>query len=198
MKSRAKLAAFRILALREEFSNKEISDAIALINGGFLSTGADSTSDRSPQSVSRRSVVPRHESPVMKDLFERDPVRYRLLREIDVSIRSGRILPRLQDIRRIGTSIGKNFHAGKSKREAIPRLMAWLMELPTAKIEEMYNAWKHEHESDSGTGDGYQDLARFLIDRGGNRPSTVNSVRQSRNHGKSSSVFEGGDPPIPQ
>lgn len=181
-KSRAKLAAYKILALREEFSEKEISEAITLIDGGTVSSISASVSIRSRKpgkSQSRNRDMSQTESRVVTDLRGKDDTRYHILREIDLSIRSGSLLPTMEDIRKVGKSIGKDFDAGKSKRDAIPRLMARLVELPVPRLEDFHKAWRNEGGSHPGSHSDYQDLAEFLIGGAGRLPPAGIAAHES-------------------
>ena len=165
MTTKTKLAALRILALREEFSERELRNALSLAKelSGVLALGA-TQKGASAQSVrAHTSTLSGSKSRIVTELRERDPDRYSILSNIDHSIRLGSILPRMSDIRRVGCSIDKGFVSGKSKKDAIPRLMETLAKLSVSELEHAYETWKRERPSHNGRSTEYDELAEFLI-----------------------------------
>ena len=165
MTSKTRLAALRILALREEFSAEELRDALSL--AGEWSTVLASKAQRGgiSQSVERgpNPAISESESRVVTKLRERDPERYSILSKIDRAIRLGSMLPRMAEIQRAGSSLDKGFNSGKSKGVAIPRLMAKLAGLPIGELESLYQTWKQEMRSDRRPNTEYDELAEFLV-----------------------------------
>ena len=165
MTSRTRLAALRILALREEFNVKELRDALSLAGEWSVILGSRIQRSSTSPSMERASKPPlsTSQSRVVKKLQNRDPKRYLILSKVDHAVRVGDILPRLSDIQRAGFSLDKGFGNGKSKRVAIPRLMASLTALPVEEIERLYESWKREMRSERRPNAEYDDLAEFLI-----------------------------------
>lgn len=165
MRSRVRLAAFRILALREEFTARELSNALSLLNKWSF------TLDRMQKKPSRSAKAPQAnptqfsqiESRIVTELRERDPERYAILSKIDQSIRLGAILPRLSDIRRAGCSLDKKFNSGRSKKDAVPRLMTMLAAIPVKDLEIVFQKWRLEAPSTREIDTEYDELAEFLI-----------------------------------
>ena len=165
MKSKTRLAALRILALREEFSVEELRGALSLA-GEWSSTVAPMAKRHETSPGAERtpsSAITESESRVVTELRDRDPERYSILSKIDRAMRLGRMLPRMSDIQRAGSSLDKEFDGGKSKGVAIPRLMAKLAGLPLGELERVYQAWKQGTRSDRRPNTEYDDLAEFLI-----------------------------------
>ena len=166
MTTKSKLAALRILALREEFSERELRVALSLAEGlsGVWAHQGEKQKRASAQSVrAHTTTLTGSKSRVVTELRERDPDRYSILSTIDHSIRLGSILPRMSDIRRVGCSINKGFVSGKSKKDAIPRLMETLAKLSVPELEHAYETWKREMPSHKGRNTEYDELAEFLI-----------------------------------
>ena len=165
MTSKARLAALQILTLREEFSAKELRDALILAGEWSAVLTSKARRDETLQNVRRgpNSTIAKSESRVVIELRERDPERYSILSKIDRAIRLGQMLPRVADIQRAGSSLDKGFISGKSKGTAIPRLMAKLAELPVAELENLYQTWKQEMRSELRRDTEYDDLAEFLV-----------------------------------
>ena len=165
MTTRTKLAALQILTLREEFSKRELRDALALANelAVVLTSGTKQKGKSAHSPRTHTSNLSGSESRVVAELRERDPHRYSILSKIDQSMRLGIILPRMSDIRRVGYSFDKKFVGGKSKRDAIPRLMETLSKLPISELEHAYVTWKRDIVDHRGLDTEYDELAEFLI-----------------------------------
>ena len=165
MTRRRKLAALRILTLREEFSESELRDALSLAEelSVALTSGTRQRGKSARLVQPHASALSGSASRVVAELRERDPPRYSILSQIDKSIRLGDILPRMADIRRVGCSIDKEFVSGKSRKDAVPRLMETLAKLPISDLEHAYEKWKKEVPIHGGRDTGYDELAQFLI-----------------------------------
>ena len=165
MSSRTKLAALRILALREEFSDKELRNALPLARELQVVLASRGKKNTIPvQSTRERaSVLSRSESRVVTELRKPDPPLYSILSKIDQSIRLGIILPQMADIRRVGCSFDKDFLGGKARKDAIPRLMETLAKLSVPELEQAYQAWKQQAPGDRLPDTGYDELAEFLV-----------------------------------
>ena len=165
MRTRSRLAALRILELREEFSVKEIRDALSLVGewSSSLASRAKRDGERATVGRARSSAISGSESRAVRELRDRDPERYVILTKIDQAIRLGSILPEMSDIRRAGGSLDKGFHSGESRKVAIPRLMAILATLSIGETERIYQCWRREVECHRSRNTEYDDLAEFLI-----------------------------------
>ena len=69
----------------------------------------------------------------------------------------------MSDIRRVGYSFDKKFVGGKSRKDAIPRLMDTLSKLPISKLEYAYVTWKRDIADNRGLDTEYDELAEYLI-----------------------------------
>ena len=99
----------------------------------------------------------------MRSLRNNDPDRYSILSKIDRSIRAGEILPRIADIEDAGSYLKKNFSSGKSRRSAIPRIMAVLTTLPVDQAERLFESWKKQARDGRRSETDYDEFVRFLV-----------------------------------
>lgn len=163
MQARVKLAALRILAIREEFNNAELRDALSLAEHLSNSFGLELSRRAKKEHTGRANRgLADSESRAVANLRDCDPDRYSILSKIDRSVRLGIMFPRLSDIRRAGCSLDKEFASGRSKKDAIPRLMEKLAELSISELERKYGDWNVESDDKTGERE-YDDLAEFLI-----------------------------------
>lgn len=176
MKSTPFSLALRIATILEEFSDKEIRSAIAILesHGGkrFLldylmdsENDSESASDAGAQTSKRRAEVQR--SKAVAKLESSDPAKFSVLSEFETMIRMGKILVSLEDLKRFGERFSKDFSPRKSKKETISVLMTELADRPLLEIERLV-----EYAASFGTSgntDEFQHLANYII-RGG-KPS---------------------------
>ena len=167
MKSRVKLAVLKILLLREEFSANELSEAVDLISNGkteallaWLTGGRGPESRQTTKSVKR---IDKQQSKAVIELSDKEPELYVLLRDLDGLLRKGVLLPRLEDVRRLGGELKKDFEAGKSRKAAVPRLMDVLANEPLDRVRGLAKRLIDGAAHIGGREAEYQKLAAFLI-----------------------------------
>lgn len=166
MKKRARQAVLRVMLLREEFSWSEIFDAIEIVKRGGFKDAIGECSKRHVPRSERRDETPGVENGLtntVASLKDRDQDRYILLSAFEKMLRTKSVLPRLDDIRRVGASMSKGFPAVKSRTEGIRRLMELFATTPFDEAQErvqdaIQDARLHGEEHGS-----YQRLADFLI-----------------------------------
>ncbi len=96
--------------------------------------------DEKPQKPARRSVSrdPNPARPTVANalkLIQRsDPEKHRLLSEFHDHLKDRKILPESQDMRQFAHLVGLKDMTGKSRKGMIPRLMHFLLELPSEKL----------------------------------------------------------------
>ena len=163
MRSRAKLAALKILALREEFTPQELRRAVSIAKGHSIPVPSQTRTPRNPPQKRSNPALSEAESRVVKNLRSHDPDRYSILSKIDRSMRTGEILPRLADIKHAGSYLEKNFNSGKSRKSAIPRIMAILTTLPVDQAERLYASWKKQARDGRRSETDYDEFVRFLV-----------------------------------
>lgn len=174
MKSRINLAVLKILSLKEEFNERELLEAVQIISEGrtedLLSWLAESNRpDSKKTSAGARKLVGQQSRAVI-ELKDKEPERYELLSELDDLLRKCVLLPRLEDIRRFGEDLSKTFEAGKSRKEAIPRLMEILANEPMDRLKGLSRRLLDEVSNMGGKEAEYEKLASFLMH--GNRKNT--------------------------
>ena len=70
----------------------------------------------------------------LKQIHRSDPEKHRLLSEFHDHLKDRKILPESQDIRQFAHLVGLKDIAGKSRKDMIPTLMHFLLELPTERL----------------------------------------------------------------
>lgn len=169
MKSKVKQAALKILLIQEEYSTSEIDDAISLIQNdeeaSSLIKFLKSDRSSSPQKVKSEKVkksISEQSSQVLIELKNNDHDKYLILSEFDSLIRKGLILKKLDNIKTLAARISKSFPETKARRDAIPKIVALLAELPKEKIREILEETVKDAKLSIGSSD-YHELAHFLI-----------------------------------
>jgi hypothetical protein len=168
MKDRVLLLALRIASVLEEFSDSEIQGAVRLLE----EQGSDSSllayiRNRKQSSPARRRTrkakpIEEQRSKAVIELEQKDPEKYQVLSEFDSLLRKGSVLPAVDDIRKFGESLSKNFSGGSSRRELISKLMALLVDRPMDELRGLLKATLSTGTIDKDDDD-YQRLAQFII-----------------------------------
>ena len=96
--------------------------------------------DEKPQKSGRRSVS-RDRKPArpsvanaLKLIQRSDPEKYCLLSEFHDHLKDRKILPESQDMRQFAHLVGLKDMTGKSRKDMIPALMHFLLELPSERL----------------------------------------------------------------
>jgi hypothetical protein len=162
--------ALRIAQLIEDHSVGEIAEAILLLKKHYcrselLDYLAHRTIESSIAKKSQPEKPPRKvedtTSRAVLKLRESDPDKFRLLSEFDLMVRRGQVLATLEDMKRFGERISKDFQARKSRKETIGVLLSTLVERPLPEIEGLMEF--AATFGVAGDTDEYQRLAQFLI-----------------------------------
>jgi len=123
---RGREAALRIQLLFEEFTRAELTDGLSLLGAA---NGEDVTAfllrRLAPATDQSQRRLPIHGG-AMLSLRDAEPEKYNLIHDFEMRIRSGSLLPTLDSCRAFGKNISKDFQAGKSRKECIPRLVTVL------------------------------------------------------------------------
>jgi hypothetical protein len=169
MTSRVKQLALKILLIKEEFSEKEIRDAVALLrNYGtesdlieYLAHGH--SEGRTPgQEKPTSKPLGEIQSKIVMELADKDEEKFKILSEFDSLLRKEKILPRVEDIRRLGNSISKDFPKIKSRKDGVVKLVKLLAEKPPEQVREVLQSCLAELSQSQDTSE-YQQLAQFII-----------------------------------
>lgn len=170
MKSTTLSLALRIAQLIEEHSEAELLEAISLLEGhGLRSELLDYLAQRrsdSRASGSKRKPGSTHQS--LEDstsravlrLRDSDPDKFRLLSEFDLMVRRGQVLATLEDLKRFGEHISKDFQPRKSRKETIGVLLSTLAERSLPEIEKLMEVAATFGVAGNAA---YQRLSQFLI-----------------------------------
>src|SRR3989442_12298088 len=95
-------------------------------------------------------------------LEHQDRDKYRVLSEFDSLLREGCVLPTVNDIRRLGESLTKDFTARSSRRDSISKLMDVLAAKSLHEITIVVDAVLSNDKLDATKSD-YERLADFII-----------------------------------
>lgn len=164
--------ALKIAQLIEEYSDREIRDAVGLLQQfgqgeellRFLSGRRRTAAPSSPSHSAPLKVKSLDEitSRAVLKLKDSDPEKFKILSEFDLMVRRGQLLPAHEDLRRFGERVSKNFEPRKARKETISAVMTILADRPVLEIERLIEfAASFGVE---GSTDEYQRLARFLIE----------------------------------
>jgi hypothetical protein len=167
MSKRVKQAILRIMLLLEDFSPDELREAVSHVAGrraedllaflNHLSGGVHKARTHGSKSASAAGQGHTH---AVAALRHADPDKYQLLAEFEARVRNGEILATLDDFRSIGKLLGKEFQPGKSRKEALGRLMAVLAHMDLDSIGRVIRL----APADKGRADeAYQRLADRII-----------------------------------
>lgn len=175
MKSRILQVALRIALIKEEFSEKEILEAVKLlkeqgISSNLLTYLANQSKEASQasKSLNRKKRKPEEKkinaeeqrSQALVELEKEEPEKYQVLSELDSLLRQGRVLRDSSEIRKLGEHLSKDFSARNSRPEMISKLMHLLSNL---SIEEIKEILQSALSSSNIEGNEYQQLANYII-----------------------------------
>lgn len=161
--------ALRIALLLEEHSERELQSAVKLLRErgtrsgllDFLSGEREPAPPKSKIQTSPIRPIEETTSQAVLQLQETDPDKYRLLSEFDKMVRGGQVLATLDDLKRFGERISKDFRPRKSRKDTISHLVANMAERPLTDIERLMEF--AASFGVAGDTDEYQRLAQFLI-----------------------------------
>ena len=159
MKKRVQVLILELLKLKAEYSPSEFQDALDHINEDYLQLSTQSKS-------SSRTSEPREKTAEFKLDLSRyvDPKdsRYRKLDRLIYAIENSKSI-KLEDIRKLGEELDKNFESGKSKRDTLPRLIKTISSLDYNKASNLIDTFLEKTERKDSQ---YSRLADFLIGGG--------------------------------
>jgi hypothetical protein len=169
MNSKIKRAALKISLIQEEFTEKEISAAIKLIQGKsdpttllrYLNKEQFYSTKKKKQ---KRTTKPFEEqqSKAVMDLEDKDPEKFMILSKFDMLLRKGVVLKKLDDIKDFANRLSKDFPKVKARRDGISKLMGLLVVMPIDHIKINIEQAISESNSKLESSE-YQELAQFII-----------------------------------
>lgn len=169
MNNRITQIALKISIIKEEYPEADIFEAVKLLEGhGSSSALLDYLANRKVTNGGTRGKTPgrknksidEQRSKAVLELEDKDPAKFQILSEFDVLVRKCTILPELDDIKRLGERLSKDFKPKNSRKEAISKLMTLLAKLPLEEIKEILRLTRSSNNDRSTE---YHDLAQFLI-----------------------------------
>jgi hypothetical protein len=171
MKSRVSQIALRIALIEEEFTQREIEEAVQLIEQRGSADALLAYLNRHHEAEAKDGSVAnrnRNGRPVgdkkpqsFEALRQSEPEKFEIMSRIDHMLRTGEWLPHLEDIRRLAEQLSKDFTPRKSRREAINPLLALIAVRPLDEIKRIANDMPHISRNNAGLE--YRNLARFIV-----------------------------------
>lgn len=163
MNAKTRRAVLKLLLLQEEFTKKELGEAVEFLSNNsagdifeYLTTRSKAIKDTKKQ----QTPFSEQTSQAILNLKDKDTDKYELLRNFDSLLRKGELLSRLDSIKKFGAQFSKEYEAGKSRTEAIPKLMSVLSEIDIAELKSIIR----DVVEDSGKENSeYVELANYLI-----------------------------------
>ncbi len=122
-------SAVRLLV--DHFGVDRVRAALAKVSHGAAATceGQARRQSRKPDRVANPTVTS-----TLNQLRHKDEVKHRLLTEFYTHLKHRKVLPESQDIRHFAQLIGLKEIGGKSRKDMIPTLMRFLLELPSGQL----------------------------------------------------------------
>lgn len=171
MKPKIKIAVAKVLALHAEFTSAELEEAYRYLYtsavGQLFGVGTrmPNTTDVRPRGRAVKSAPARSSasSNLLNELQKDDEEKFRILNELETMLRSSGAAISMEDIRGVATSLDKENDVGKSKRDAIPKLLQALSAYPTEDIHDRIKHLIGKKENSGADDDSYVKLAKFLV-----------------------------------
>jgi hypothetical protein len=131
-KSRQALVDDQVGLLVKHFGVAPVRAALAKASNGAVT--ASEGPPRSRSSKPNRQAGPTVTS-MLEQLRQKDEEKYRLLAGFYTQFKDKAVLAQAQDIRHFAQLIGLKEISGKSRKEMVPRLMRFLLEQPTERLQ---------------------------------------------------------------
>lgn len=116
--------------LVQHFGVGRVRGALAKISGDDKKPQKPATRNVSHDRKPARPTV----ANALKLIQRSDPEKHRLLSEFHDHLKDRKILPESQDMRQFAHLVGLKVMTGKSRKDMIPTLMHFLMELPSERL----------------------------------------------------------------
>ncbi|MEI6153465.1 MAG: hypothetical protein WCQ90_05200 [Deltaproteobacteria bacterium] len=102
-----------------------------------VSNGTDETPEHQPrrQPAERDRKAKQSVMSMLERIRQVDEEKHRLLADFYTKLKDKKVLPESQDIRHFAQVIGIKEIAGKSRKDMIPKLMRFLVEQPTERLQ---------------------------------------------------------------
>jgi len=174
VKPKIRLAVLKVLALQAEFTSSELDEAYKFIEGsqlknilGLEKSGRRNVSVRAKINEPKKDAVRSSASEaVLERIKGGDLERYKMLDSLEKNLRTSGVDLRLDVLRRIAFSIDKSIDLGKSKKEAIPKLLDLLARIPLVDVERVIYQISNEQENSASSSNKYFKLASYIVKGG--------------------------------
>jgi hypothetical protein len=175
MKSRTLKAALQIAIIKEEFSEKEILEAVKLLKEQGISSNlltylanqnkeaskASKIFNRKKTNSEDNKINPEEQrSQALIEIEKEEPDKYKLLLGLDSLLRQDIVLREVSQIRKLCEQLSKDFSARNSRPELINKLIDLLLNRPIEEIKEILQS---ALSSSNIEGNEYQQLANYII-----------------------------------
>ena len=131
-KSRSSFLEEEVRLLVQYFGADRVRTALSKVSNG--ATEATERQSRRQPAKPDRQAKPSVTS-TLEQLRQMDEEKHRLLADFYTQLKEKKVLPESQDIRRFAQVIGLKEIAGKSRKDMIPKLMRFLVEQPTERLQ---------------------------------------------------------------
>jgi len=159
--------AQQIALIKEEFSEREIFEAVKLLkelgfSSDILTYLSDSKTSKiaSQASQQKKKSLEEQNSQKLIELEKNDPEKYQFLMNFDSFLRNADVLSDLNKIRRLGEHLNKEFSAKASRSYMVNQVIKLLTNYPLEEIKEIVQNTLHFDNSEDNA---YQNLANFII-----------------------------------
>lgn len=159
----------KINRLRTNHSDDDIITAMRrLLQDGFPEIRSGSRSHYGKQKKSN----PRKEKPFSEgvsrsvlELQSEEPEKFEVLSRFDRLVRKREILKDVRSLREFGQSLDKSFDAGKSRKDAVPRIAQLLKDMPLYRLTPVIESTLEKEQRKDESDNDYQQLANFLMSK---------------------------------
>ena len=171
MKLKVKQAVIKILSLQNEFTKGELIEAFDFIRESRIDTIFDdgranrkggTGRDAGARRVSAKSAGGERVIDLSNFQID-DPEKLEVLSVFVTGLESGKYLSSLDSIRKFGLSLEKSFYAGKSRKDAVPKLVELVAKMPVDDVKKFVRRVIDTKEDAGMLDKGYQNLAEFLL-----------------------------------
>lgn len=166
MKSRTLRAALRIALIVEEFSEDEITEAVFLLEkqahtSNLFSYLSNNTSRQDSPLADKQSSTRgfNRTSDAVLAFETSDPEKFELLSRFEFSLQKGKFLSSINEVRKFGESLSKDFPTKGSRKELVNQIIKLLAKYTTQDIK----AAIKQAVGYSSPDESYQQLANFII-----------------------------------
>lgn len=166
--SRIKQAILKLLTIKEEFTDKELSEAAKFISENESDDIIinwlikNEPTKQKMDNMKKKSTI-EVPSKFILELKDSSPEKYEILKRLEVLAKKGLIFKELEGIRKIGTELSKDFDTKKPRKDAISELIFLLSQKSLPDLKALAEQIMKEPSSNDKPDSDYQQLATFLI-----------------------------------